>query len=171
MDMTCCMLCVHKCTHVQLQILDAVQGPRTEKGLRTNISVGLIYLEAWLGGSGCIPIHSMMEDAATAEIARTQVRGVPGFALSDGVPGAASTLGTARHSQPAACQPGAVTLFLSGASAFTCCPWQQRRMALCMWTASCPCAAVAASLGAWCNAAAWPSSLDSCRQPKEFQDP
>lgn len=50
------------------------QGPRTEKGLRTNISVGLTYLEAWLGGNGCIPIHNMMEDAATAEIARTQVR-------------------------------------------------------------------------------------------------
>jgi malate synthase len=51
----------------------SIQGPRTEKGLRTNISVGLTYLEAWLGGSGCIPIHNMMEDAATAEIARTQV--------------------------------------------------------------------------------------------------
>ncbi len=51
----------------------ATQGPRTEAGLRTNISVGLTYLEAWLGGNGCIPIHNMMEDAATAEIARTQV--------------------------------------------------------------------------------------------------
>ena len=59
--------------------LSPVQGPRTEKGLRTNISVGLTYLEAWLGGSGCIPIHSMMEDAATAEIARTQVGRVPRF--------------------------------------------------------------------------------------------
>jgi malate synthase len=63
---------------VNEQGLNSVQGPRTEKGLRTNISVGLTYLEAWLGGSGCIPIHSMMEDAATAEIARTQVRGSPG---------------------------------------------------------------------------------------------
>jgi malate synthase len=54
-------------------LLAVPQGPRTEAGLRTNISVGLTYLEAWLGGNGCIPIHNMMEDAATAEIARTQV--------------------------------------------------------------------------------------------------
>jgi malate synthase len=56
-----------------LRRIYSAKGPRTEKGLRTNISVGLTYLEAWLGGSGCIPIHNMMEDAATAEIARTQV--------------------------------------------------------------------------------------------------
>lgn len=54
-------------------LLAIPKGPRTEKGLRVNISVGLTYLEAWLGGNGCIPIHGMMEDAATAEIARTQV--------------------------------------------------------------------------------------------------
>jgi len=60
--------------HVTSDDLLAVpQGPRTEAGLRTNISVGLTYTEAWLGGNGCIPIHGMMEDAATAEIARTQV--------------------------------------------------------------------------------------------------
>lgn len=54
-----------------------MQGPRTEAGLRTNISVGLTYTEAWLGGNGCIPIHGMMEDAATAEIARTQAHPSP----------------------------------------------------------------------------------------------
>ena len=50
-----------------------MQGPRTETGLHNNISVGITYLEAWLGGNGCIPVHNLMEDAATAEIARTQV--------------------------------------------------------------------------------------------------
>ena len=51
------------------------QGPRTEAGLRMNIYVGIMYLEAWLGGNGCIPVNNLMEDAATAEIGRTQVRG------------------------------------------------------------------------------------------------
>jgi len=50
------------------------QGPRTEQGLRMNIYVGILYLEAWLGGNGCIPVNYLMEDAATAEIGRTQVR-------------------------------------------------------------------------------------------------
>jgi hypothetical protein len=38
-----------------------------------NINVGIHYLGAWLGGNGCVPIHNLMEDAATAEIARAQV--------------------------------------------------------------------------------------------------
>jgi malate synthase len=42
----------------------------TEKGLRDNIDVGLEYMEAWLRGVGCVPIHNLMEDAATAEISR-----------------------------------------------------------------------------------------------------
>jgi malate synthase len=61
--------------------------PITEQGLRTNVSVGVQYLAAWLGGSGAVPIFNLMEDAATAEISRAQVwqwirhpRGV----LSDG---------------------------------------------------------------------------------------
>lgn len=61
--------------------------PITEQGLRTNVSVGVQYLEAWLRGSGAVPIFNLMEDAATAEISRAQVwqwirhpRGV----LSDG---------------------------------------------------------------------------------------
>jgi malate synthase len=38
-----------------------------------NINVGIHYLGAWLGGNGCVPIHNLMEDAATAEISRSQV--------------------------------------------------------------------------------------------------
>jgi malate synthase len=47
--------------------------PITEAGLRQNISVGVQYLAAWLGGSGAVPIFNLMEDAATAEISRAQV--------------------------------------------------------------------------------------------------
>jgi malate synthase len=43
-------------------------GKITEKGIKDNIEVGLIYCEAWLRGIGCSPIHNLMEDAATAEI-------------------------------------------------------------------------------------------------------
>ena len=49
------------------------EGPITEQGLRTNISVGVQYLGAWLNGIGCVPINNLMEDAATAEISRSQV--------------------------------------------------------------------------------------------------
>ncbi|RKP40390.1 malate synthase [Dimargaris cristalligena] len=48
-------------------------GTVTEAGIRTNLSVGLLYMEAWLRGSGCVPIHNLMEDAATAEISRSQL--------------------------------------------------------------------------------------------------
>jgi malate synthase len=48
-------------------------GSITEAGLRNNISVGIQYLEAWLRGNGAVAIHNLMEDAATAEISRTQV--------------------------------------------------------------------------------------------------
>jgi malate synthase len=48
-------------------------GPITEEGLRTNINVGIQYLGAWLAGVGCVPINNLMEDAATAEISRSQV--------------------------------------------------------------------------------------------------
>ncbi|HEY4284146.1 MAG TPA: hypothetical protein VGM62_13860, partial [Chthoniobacterales bacterium] len=47
--------------------------PITEQGLRTNVSVGVQYLEAWLRGHGAVPIFNLMEDAATAEISRAQV--------------------------------------------------------------------------------------------------
>ena len=49
------------------------EGPITESGLRMNINVGIHYLGAWLAGNGCVPIHNLMEDAATAEISRSQV--------------------------------------------------------------------------------------------------
>ncbi|MFM0501791.1 malate synthase A [Paraburkholderia caffeinilytica] len=49
------------------------EGPITEAGLRNNINVGIHYLGAWLAGNGCVPIHNLMEDAATAEISRSQV--------------------------------------------------------------------------------------------------
>ena len=47
--------------------------PITEQGLRTNVSVGVQYLEAWLRGNGAVPLFNLMEDAATAEISRAQV--------------------------------------------------------------------------------------------------
>ena len=49
------------------------EGPITDKGLRTNVSVGVQYIEAWLRGSGAVPIFNLMEDAATAEISRAQI--------------------------------------------------------------------------------------------------
>lgn len=49
------------------------QEPITEAGLRNNINVGIHYLGAWLDGNGCVPINNLMEDAATAEISRSQV--------------------------------------------------------------------------------------------------
>jgi malate synthase len=54
-------------------LLEPPMGTRTEAGLRHNIRVGVQYLEAWLRGQGCVPIYNLMEDAATAEICRTQV--------------------------------------------------------------------------------------------------
>src|SRR6187402_2063282 len=49
------------------------QGPITEAGLRTNVNVALQYIGSWLAGNGCVPINHLMEDAATAEISRSQV--------------------------------------------------------------------------------------------------
>ncbi len=49
------------------------ETPITEAGLRYNINVGIHYLGSWLTGNGCVPIHNLMEDAATAEISRSQV--------------------------------------------------------------------------------------------------
>jgi malate synthase len=54
-------------------LLAVPQGTITERGLRHNLNVGVLYLEAWLRGSGCVPIYHLMEDAATAEISRAQV--------------------------------------------------------------------------------------------------
>jgi malate synthase len=55
------------------QLIEVPRGTITEEGLRTNIRVGIQYLEAWLGGQGCVPLYNLMEDTATAEISRTQV--------------------------------------------------------------------------------------------------
>ena len=55
-------------------LLALPEGPRTEATLRTNCVVGVQYLEAWLGDLGCVPLDNLMEDAATAEICRTQAR-------------------------------------------------------------------------------------------------
>jgi malate synthase len=49
------------------------EQPITEVGLRLNINVGIQYLGSWLAGNGCVPIFNMMEDAATAEISRSQI--------------------------------------------------------------------------------------------------
>ena len=48
-------------------------GIITEKGIRTNINVGILYIAAWLNGNGCVPLYNLMEDAATAEISRAQI--------------------------------------------------------------------------------------------------
>jgi malate synthase len=73
--------------HVSASDLLAVpEGEITEAGLKVNIDVGIQYLESWLMGNGCVPIYNLMEDAATAEISRTQVWQWlrHGAALSDG---------------------------------------------------------------------------------------
>ncbi|MCY3832638.1 MAG: malate synthase A [Chloroflexi bacterium] len=54
-------------------LLKPSAGDITEEGVRLNLKVGIQYLEAWLGGNGCVPLYNLMEDAATAEISRAQV--------------------------------------------------------------------------------------------------
>ncbi len=54
-------------------LLALPQGTITEQGLRNNINVGILYIESWLRGNGAAAIYNLMEDAATAEISRTQV--------------------------------------------------------------------------------------------------
>jgi malate synthase len=72
------------------QLLDvaATPGAVTEDGLRGNVSVGLQYLEAWLRGNGAVAINNLMEDAATAEISRSQIWQWihNGVTLPDGTP-------------------------------------------------------------------------------------
>jgi malate synthase len=48
-------------------------GTITAAGLRTNVDVGIRYMAAWLSGNGCVPLYHLMEDAATAEISRSQI--------------------------------------------------------------------------------------------------
>lgn len=54
-------------------LLEVPQGKITEQGVRTNITVGIQYIAAWLQGRGAVPINHLMEDAATAEISRAQL--------------------------------------------------------------------------------------------------
>jgi malate synthase len=54
-------------------LLEVPDGEITDQGLRWNVDVGLQYVSSWLDGQGCVPIYNLMEDAATAEICRTQV--------------------------------------------------------------------------------------------------
>jgi malate synthase len=55
------------------QLLAVPEGGISQKGLENNVEVSILYMAAWLAGNGCVPIHNLMEDAATAEIARTQL--------------------------------------------------------------------------------------------------
>ena len=57
----------------EADLLAVPDGARTEAGLRTNIRVGIQYIEAWLAGRGAVPLYNLMEDAATAEISRAQI--------------------------------------------------------------------------------------------------
>jgi malate synthase len=54
-------------------LVQVPQGTITEAGLRQNVNVGIGYIESWLRGNGCVPLYNLMEDAATAEISRSQV--------------------------------------------------------------------------------------------------
>jgi malate synthase len=64
---------LHDFEVTNLDLLTPPQGPITETGIRTNVRVGLEYIEAWLRGFGAVPINNLMEDAATAEISRAQL--------------------------------------------------------------------------------------------------
>jgi len=60
-------------TAAQLLAVDETPGEKTEGGLRSNVSVGIQYLASWLAGTGAVAINNLMEDAATAEISRSQI--------------------------------------------------------------------------------------------------
>ena len=68
---------IHKKRQTQRVTDEAMLAPHsgtvTEAGVRTNIEVGIRYIAAWLCGPGAVPIHNLMEDAATAEISRSQI--------------------------------------------------------------------------------------------------
>ncbi|WP_291865719.1 malate synthase A [Maribacter sp.] len=54
-------------------LVELPKGTVTEAGVRKNINVGVLYLESWLQGNGAVALYNLMEDAATAEISRTQI--------------------------------------------------------------------------------------------------
>lgn len=60
-------------TCTEEDLLRVPEGSVTEEGVRSNINVAILYLESWLSGTGAVAIYNLMEDAATAEICRTQV--------------------------------------------------------------------------------------------------
>jgi len=57
----------------EIDLLELPNGTITEAGIRKNINIGILYIEAWLRGHGAVALYHLMEDAATAEISRTQV--------------------------------------------------------------------------------------------------
>ena len=57
----------------EADLLEVPKGEISEKGVRKNINVGILYIESWLMGTGAAALYNLMEDAATAEISRTQV--------------------------------------------------------------------------------------------------
>lgn len=60
-------------TITEANLVEIPKGTITEAGVRKNINVGILYMEAWLRGHGAVALYNLMEDAATAEISRTQV--------------------------------------------------------------------------------------------------
>lgn len=64
---------LNELTISEADLLQIPQGPISQAGLSNNISIGLRYLAAWLNGQGAVPIHNLMEDVATTEIARAQI--------------------------------------------------------------------------------------------------
>jgi malate synthase len=60
-------------TAEQLLDIASTPGSPTDEGLRAAVDVGVRYLASWLGGNGAAAIHNLMEDAATAEISRSQI--------------------------------------------------------------------------------------------------
>jgi malate synthase len=80
--------CARTCAVRAADLLAVPAGTRTEAGLRLNVRVGVQYLAAWLGSAGAVPLYNLMEDAATAEISRTQIWQwlQHGAALDDGRP-------------------------------------------------------------------------------------
>jgi malate synthase len=58
--------CAGRLVVTEAELTAAPEGPRTERALRHNLRVGVQYLEAWLRGSGCVPLYNLMEDAVAA---------------------------------------------------------------------------------------------------------
>ncbi|MFL1894977.1 malate synthase A [Aquimarina sp. 2-A2] len=66
----------NKRTDIQItekQLIEVPKGTITEQGIRKNINVAIHYIATWLGGNGAVALYNLMEDAATAEISRTQI--------------------------------------------------------------------------------------------------